>query len=247
LFDRFTVIPAIDLKAGKVVRLLRGDMEQATVYGDDPAAVARGFENAGATVLHVVDLDGAVAGEPRNLAAIEAIRSAVRCTIEASGGLRNLESIERCVRAGANRIAIGSAAFSDPDLLLAACRALPGRVLGSLDVRDGRVAVKGWTETSSITVEVAVQRFRDAGVAAIIFTDISRDGTRTGVDAGAIGAFARWAQMPVIASGGVANLNDIAELAKQFEHGVVGVVVGRALYEGDITLSAIDFALGRDR
>jgi len=245
LFASFTVIPAIDLKGGRVVRLMRGDMAQATVYGDDPAVVARRFEDEGATVLHVVDLDGAVAGEPRNLAAIRAIRGAVDCTVEASGGLRTIESIEMCVEAGADRIAIGSAALLDPALLESACRALPGRVLGSLDLRDGRPALKGWTETSPLTVDTAIERFRSAGVAAIIFTDISRDGARTGVDANAVAAFARRSGLPVIGSGGVATLDDLTSLSRRFEDGVVGAVVGRALYEGDITLASIRTALAR--
>lgn len=245
MFERFNVIPAIDLKEGRVVRLMRGDMAQATVYGADPAAIARRFEDDGAVALHVVDLDGAVAGAPRNLQAIRAIRASVRCIVEVSGGLRTLESIERCIEAGADRISIGSAALLDPGLLESACRAFPGRVFGSLDLRDGRPALKGWTESSPVTVDAAIGRFRAAGVAAIIFTDIARDGTRTGVDADAVGAFARRCAMPVIGSGGVATLDDLIALGRQFKNGVVGAVVGRALYEGDLTMVSIRAALAQ--
>jgi len=236
LFKRFTVIPAIDLKGGKVVRLTRGAMESATVYGDDPAVVARAFESAGAEVIHVVDLDGAVAGAPRNLDALKRIRGAVRCAIEASGGLRAMDSIRQVIESGADRISIGSAALIDRALLEAACRMLPGRVLGSLDVRDGRPALKGWLETSRLSIDDALVRFKAAGVVALIYTDVARDGTQAGVNAESVGAFAEHAGVPVIASGGVATLADIAGLRRVFDRGVVGVVVGRALYEGSLSL-----------
>ncbi|HTW86699.1 MAG TPA: 1-(5-phosphoribosyl)-5-[(5-phosphoribosylamino)methylideneamino]imidazole-4-carboxamide isomerase [Candidatus Binataceae bacterium] len=236
MFRRFTVIPAIDLKDGKVVRLTRGAMASATVYGDNPAAVARAFESDGAEVIHVVDLDGAVAGEPRNLGALGQIRGAVKCALEVSGGLRSMDSVRRAIEAGADRISIGSAALLEPSLLDEACRMLPGRVLGSIDVRDGRLALKGWLETSELTVNDAIQRFRAAGAAAIIYTDIGRDGTQAGVAVESIVAFARQSGMPTIASGGVATLADIEALSSGFDRGVVGVVVGRALYEGNFSL-----------
>ncbi|HUY19720.1 MAG TPA: 1-(5-phosphoribosyl)-5-[(5-phosphoribosylamino)methylideneamino]imidazole-4-carboxamide isomerase [Candidatus Binataceae bacterium] len=236
MFARFTVIPAIDLKDGKVVRLTRGAMDSATVYGDDPAAVARGFEAAGAEVIHLVDLDGAIAGEPRNLAALSRIRAAVSCPLEASGGLRTTDSVRRVIEAGADRISIGSAALTDPPLLAAACRMLPGRVLGSIDVRDGRLALKGWVATSELPVSEAIARFRAAGVAAVIYTDIGRDGTQAGVEAEAMAEFASRNAIAVIASGGVAALADIRALSDRFGRGVVGVVVGRALYEGNFSL-----------
>jgi phosphoribosylformimino-5-aminoimidazole carboxamide ribotide isomerase len=237
LFQRFTIIPAIDLKGGKVVRLVRGAMDSATVYGDDPAAVAYTFAAAGAEVIHVVDLDGAVAGEPRNLEAIRRIRARVDCAIEASGGLRTPESIRQVIAAGADRISIGSAALIDPKLLTEACRMLPGRVLGSLDVRGGRLALKGWVETSEISLDDAISRFREVGIAAITYTDISRDGTQSGVEVEAIAALAERIGIPVIASGGVAQLEDLAALSRAFDRGVVGAVVGRALYEGSFTLA----------
>jgi phosphoribosylformimino-5-aminoimidazole carboxamide ribotide isomerase len=237
VFERFTVIPAIDLKDGRVVRLLRGDMAHATVYDDDPAAVAARFESAGATLIHVVDLDGAIAGAPRNLDAIRAIRAAVRCEIDLGGGLRTLESIRAALAAGADRVSIGSAAFLDPALLRAACGEFPGRIFGALDARAGRLAIKGWVETTALTVEEAAQRFRDVGAAAVTVTDIGRDGTETGVDATRMAEVARAGGLPTIASGGVATLTDIAQLKARFNDGVVGVVVGRALYEGRFELS----------
>jgi phosphoribosylformimino-5-aminoimidazole carboxamide ribotide isomerase len=232
----FTVIPAIDLKCGKVVRLLRGEMDRATIYGDDPAAAAHRFEDDGAELIHVVDLDGAIAGVPRNLAAVRAIRAAVGCGLEVSGGLRTIASIRDVIEAGADRVSIGSAAFLNPDLIAQACAAYPGRVAGSIDARDGCLAIRGWVETSQLTVEEAVALFRTAGVAAIILTDIARDGTESGVDLGAYQAAAIAAGLPVIASGGVAKLSDIRRLAQLFGSGVAGVIVGRALYEGRFSL-----------
>jgi phosphoribosylformimino-5-aminoimidazole carboxamide ribotide isomerase len=232
----FTVIPAIDLKGGKVVRLLRGEMDRATIYSDDPAAAARRFEDNGAELIHVVDLDGAIAGEPRNLAAVRAIRAAVGCGVEVSGGLRSIASLRQVIEAGADRVSIGSAAFLNPDLVAQACTAYPGRVAGSIDARDGRLAIRGWVETSQLSVEEAAARFRAAGVAAIILTDIARDGTESGVDFDAYQSAAIAAGLPVIASGGVAALTDIRGLAKLFGSGVAGVIVGRALYEERFSL-----------
>src|SRR5215469_11940796 len=166
LFDRFEVIPAIDLKEGRVVRLLQGDMNQATVYGDDPGAVAGGFEEAGARMIHVVDLDGAVAGAPRNLDAVRHIRTATRCAIDVSGGVRTIASALEVFATGADAIALGSAAFLDQALLFELCRMYPGRVFGSLDVRGGRLAIKGWVETSPLEVGDAAALFKRSGVAA---------------------------------------------------------------------------------
>jgi phosphoribosylformimino-5-aminoimidazole carboxamide ribotide isomerase len=237
LFERFTVVPSIDLKNGEVVRLLRGAMDKATIYGADPAAIARDFESQGAEIIHIVDLDGAIAGEPRNLEAISAISSAVRCELDVSGGLRTMESIDQVIAAGATRVSIGSAAFLNPALLKDACAALPGKVFGSIDARDGKLAIKGWVETSALTVAEAARRFRDAGVAAAIVTDISRDGTEAGINVESTRAMARSIGMPMIASGGVASLGDIANLKTLFSDGVVGVITGRALYEGRFTVA----------
>ena len=236
MFETFTVIPSIDLKDGQVVRLLHGDMNQVTVYGADPGATARRFEDDGATLIHIVDLDGAIAGEPRNLDAIARIRAAVRCALDVSGGLRTIETIRKVVAAGADRVSIGSAAFLSPDLIARACGEFPGRIFGSLDVRDGRLAIKGWVETTPLTVANAAERFREAGVAAAIVTDIARDGAQAGIDALRMAEIARSSRLPVIASGGVTSLADIRQLAACFDDGVVGVVVGRALYEGNFSL-----------
>jgi phosphoribosylformimino-5-aminoimidazole carboxamide ribotide isomerase len=237
LFERFSVIPAIDLKGGDVVRLMHGEMDRATVYGKNPAEIARNFEEQGAALIHVVDLDGAIAGEPKNIDAVRAIRAAVRCAIDVSGGLRTIESIRAVVAAGADRISIGSAAFLDPALVRRACQELPDRVFGAIDAREGHLAIKGWIETSQLTVGEAIARFKEAGAAAVTVTDISRDGTQIGVDALRMAAVASAARIPLIASGGVASLEDIAALAAHFNDGVVGVIVGRALYEGNLTLA----------
>jgi phosphoribosylformimino-5-aminoimidazole carboxamide ribotide isomerase len=237
LFERFTVIPAIDLKGGEVVRLMHGEMDRATVYGKNPAEVARSFEGQGATLIHVVDLDGAIAGEPKNIDAVRAIRGAVRCALDVSGGLRTIESIRAVLAAGADRISIGSAAFLNPDLVRLACKELHGRVFGAIDARGGHLAIKGWVETSQLTVGEAIARFKEAGAAAVTLTDISRDGTQVGIDALRMAAIASAARIPLIASGGVASLDDIKELAAHFNDRVVGVIVGRALYEGNFTLA----------
>ncbi len=237
MFEKFTVIPAIDLKGGKVVRLLRGDMNRATVYGGDAGATARRFEEEGAQLIHIVDLDGAIAGAPQNVEAIAQIRASVNCAIDVSGGLRTIEAVRATFARGADRISIGSAALLNPDLLRCACDEFPGRVFGSIDIRDGRLALKGWVETSQLTVTEAGDRFRSAGVCAAIVTDISRDGAQVGVDAVRMTAIAKAIAIPVIASGGVASLDDIRALRAGFDVGVAGVVVGRALYEGNFSLT----------
>ncbi len=237
MFEKFTVIPAIDLKDGQVVRLIRGDMKRATVYGADPGQAARRFEDEGAALIHIVDLDGAIAGAPRNMEAIAKIRAAVKCAIDVSGGLRTIEAVRAAISSGADRVSIGSAAILDPELVRRASVEFPGRVFGSIDIRDGRLAVKGWVETSELTVAKAADRFAAAGVAAAIVTDISRDGAQAGVDANGMEKIARAVRIPVVASGGVASLDDIAALRMRFDAGVVGVIVGRALYEGNFSLS----------
>jgi phosphoribosylformimino-5-aminoimidazole carboxamide ribotide isomerase len=237
LFKKFTIIPAIDLKGGEAVRLMHGEMAQAKVYSSDPATAARGFEADGAELIHVVDLDGAIAGEPRNLDSIRAIRDSVRCAIDVSGGLRNVESVRAAFANGAGYVSIGSAAILNPALLGQACSEFPGRVIGSVDVRDGRLAIKGWVEKSELTIEDAIHRFKTAGVVAVTITDIARDGAETGVDVDRMASLAQSGGVPVIASGGIAKLDDIKSLARRFSDGVVGVVVGRALYERRFTLA----------
>jgi phosphoribosylformimino-5-aminoimidazole carboxamide ribotide isomerase len=237
LFEKFTVIPSIDLKDGKVVRLLRGDMNRATVYGADPGETARGFDQAGAELIHIVDLDGAIAGAPRNIEAIAQIRASVKCAIDVSGGLRTIDAVRAAFAAGADRVPIGSAALLNPSLVRDACAEFPEKIFGSIDIRDGKLAVKGWVETSELTVNDAANRFRAAGVAAAILTDIARDGAQVGVDAARMEEIANAVRLPMIASGGVARLDDIRALRSRFESGVVGVIVGRALYEGNFSLS----------
>ena len=237
MFEKFTVIPSIDLKDGQVVRLLHGDMNRATVYGSDPGETARRFDEAGAELIHIVDLDGAIAGAPRNVEAIAQIRASVKCAIDVSGGLRTIEAVRAAFAAGADRVSIGSAALLNPGLVREACAEFPERIFGSIDIRDGKLAVKGWVETSQLTVTEAANRFRAAGVAAAIVTDIARDGAQVGVDAARMAEIANAVRLPVIASGGVARLDDIRALRTRFEAGVVGVVVGRALYEGNFSLS----------
>ena len=237
MFEKFTVIPAIDLKGGQVVRLLHGDMSKATVYGRDPGETARRFEEAGAELIHIVDLDGAIAGTPRNVDAIARIRASVKCAIDVGGGLRTIDAVRATFSSGADRVSIGSAALLNPELIHQACAEFPGRVFGSIDIREGRLAVKGWVETSQLTVAEASDRFRAAGVAAAIVTDIARDGAQVGVDPARMEEIAKAVRIPVIASGGVASLEDIRALRTRFESGVVGVVVGRALYEGNFSFS----------
>jgi phosphoribosylformimino-5-aminoimidazole carboxamide ribotide isomerase len=229
----FDLYPAIDLKAGQVVRLKRGEMDQATVYADDPAAQAASFAAAGFAWVHVVDLDGAFAGRPANAAAVRAILGAARgLSVQLGGGIRDMATAEAWLAAGVTRIILGSAAVKDPDFARAACRAFPGRVALGIDARDGMVATEGWAETSSTTAEELARRYADAGPAAVIYTDIARDGMLTGVNVDATAALARAVPIPVIASGGVASVDDITALKAA---GVVaGAILGRALYDGRI-------------
>jgi phosphoribosylformimino-5-aminoimidazole carboxamide ribotide isomerase len=244
LFEQFTVIPSIDLKAGEVVRLWRGQMDRVTVYSGDAAAVASAFEAEGAQLIHVVDLDGAIVGAPQNLDAVRAIRAAVRCALDVSGGLRTADSVRDAFRAGADYVSIGTAAITDSAMLVQACCNFRGRIFASLDMRGGRLAVKGWRETSRVVVTDALQRFQEAGAAAVILTDITRDGTESGVDAENYAALARSLSVPLIASGGVARLDDVVALRQLFDRGVAGVIAGRALYEGRFTLRDAIAAVG---
>ena len=227
--------PAIDLKAGACVRLVQGEMGTATVFNDDPAAQARQFAATGFTWLHVVDLDGAFAGRAVNGAAIRATRSAVDLKIQLGGGVRDRAAIDYWLaEIGIDRIVLGTIALKDPALVRRAARDYPGRVVVGIDARDGRVAVEGWAETSEVGAVDLAHRFADAEVAAIIYTDIARDGALTGVDAAATAGFAREIGLPVIASGGIAALADIAALAAHGADGIVGAICGRALYDGRI-------------
>ena len=228
------LFPAIDLKDGAVVRLLRGAMEQATVFGEDPAAQARAFAAAGFAWLHLVDLNGAFAGKPVNGDAVRAILAAVDLPVQLGGGIRDLATVEGWLTAGVRRVILGTAAVKDPALVRDACRAFPERVVVGIDARGGRVAVEGWAEVSDLSALDLARRFEDAGVAAIVYTDIERDGALQGVNVAATAALAEALTIPVIASGGVASLDDIADLKAVEAQGVAGAIIGRALYDGRI-------------
>ncbi len=239
------VIPAIDLKGGRCVRLRQGRMDEATVYGDDPAAVARRWAEAGARRIHVVDLDGAFAGRPENREAIRAIRRAVDVPIELGGGIRDRATAEALFTEGVDYVILGTAALEDPDLVARLAEAHPERVLVGIDARAGRVAVRGWADVTDVAAEDLARDLAGRGAAGFIFTDIERDGMQTGVNLEATAAFARAAGRPVIASGGVSTLRDIERLIPLEAHGVVGVITGRALYEGTLDLAeAIAVAQG---
>ena len=229
------LFPAIDLKAGACVRLVRGEMASATIFNDDPAAQARQFAEMGFAWLHVVDLDGAFAGRSVNGDAVRAIRRAVDLKIQLGGGIRDRAAIDYWLaEIGIDRIVLGTIALRDPALVRRAAADYPGRVVVGIDSRDGRVAVEGWAETSAIGAVELARRFADAGIAAIVYTDIARDGALTGADAAGTAAFAREVGLPVIASGGIAALADIAALAAHAEDGIAGAICGRALYDGRI-------------
>ncbi len=230
-----TIYPAIDLKAGQVVRLAEGDMDRATVYGDDPAAQAARFAEAGANVLHVVDLDGAFAGESRNGAAVRAILAAFPGRVQVGGGIRSRAQAEAWLEAGVWRVVMGTAALENPPLVRELAAEHPGGVVVAVDARGGMVAVRGWAERSTVSVEDLGRRFEDAGVAALLFTDVGRDGLLKGVNVEATAALAAAVAIPVIASGGLAGLADIEALKGQT--GIEGVITGRALYDGRIDLA----------
>ena len=230
------VIPAIDLKGGKCVRLLRGDLQAETVYGDDPVAMGRRWVDAGARYLHVVDLDGAVSGAPVNGDAIAALCAKLPIPVEVGGGVRTVERAGALLGAGADRVIFGTAALEQPAIVDDACRRFPGRIAVGIDARSGQVAVKGWVETSAVRAIDLARLVQRAGIACIIYTDIERDGTQQGVNVAATRALAAAVDVPVIASGGVGSLADIEALLPCEGDGVSGVIVGRALYSGAVDL-----------
>lgn len=230
--------PAIDLKEGRCVRLVRGAMSEATVFNDDPAAQARLFAAAGCRWLHIVDLDGAFAGKPRNRASVEAILAAIAIPVQLGGGIRDLATLEAWLGKGVRRAILGTAALRNPALVKEGCRLFPGRVAVGIDARAGRVAVEGWAETSDITALELALRFEDAGVAAIIFTDIERDGTMQGANIEQTAALARRLKTPVIASGGISSLEELRVLKAHEGDGIAGAILGRALYDGRVDLKA---------
>ncbi|NJC34663.1 phosphoribosylformimino-5-aminoimidazole carboxamide ribotide isomerase [Sphingomonas jejuensis] len=235
------LFPAIDLKAGQVVRLAEGEMNRATVYGDDPGARARLFGEAGATHLHVVDLDGAFAGTARNADAVASILASFPGHVQLGGGIRTRADIDRWLDAGVWRVVIGTAALEQPDLVRTAAAAHPGRIVVAVDARGGMVATRGWANVTDVAVADLARRFEDAGVAALLFTDVGRDGLLKGVNLDATVALAKAVSIPVIASGGAAGIEDIRAVA---EAGLAGVIVGRAIYDGRIDMAEA-LAVGR--
>lgn len=226
--------PAIDVKEGQCVRLVQGDMAAATVFNTNPAAQAQSFENQGFTHLHVVDLDGAFAGKPMNAQAVEAILAKVKMPVQLGGGIRDLATIEAWLVKGLSRVIIGTAAVRDPDFVRAAAKSFPGQVAVGIDARDGFVAVEGWAKTSELSAAELGKRFEDAGVAAVIYTDIARDGVLKGLNIEGTLALADAIAIPVIASGGLASLADIERLIQPDCAKLAGAITGRALYDGRI-------------
>ena len=226
------LFPAIDLKEGRCVRLIQGDMAQATVFNDDPAAQAEAFARQGFAWLHVVDLDGAFAGRPMNAAAVEAILRRVTIPVQLGGGIRDLRTVEGWLAKGIARVIIGTAAVRDPDFVREAARLHPGRIAVGIDAKDGCVAVEGWAETSSMTAEDLGRRFEDAGVAAIVYTDVTRDGMLKGINWDATIALADAISIPVIASGGLASIDDVRTMTEPRARKLEGAITGRALYDG---------------
>jgi phosphoribosylformimino-5-aminoimidazole carboxamide ribotide isomerase len=236
--EALILFPAIDLKNGQCVRLEQGDMARATVFSLEPAAQARAFAAQGFEYLHVVDLDGAFAGKPMNAMAVEAMLAAVTMPVQLGGGLRDLNTIEAWLAKGIARVIIGTAAVRDPSLVKAAAKKFPGRVAVGLDARDGKVAVEGWAETSQVTALEIAQRFEDAGVAAIVFTDIARDGLLKGLNLDATIELAERIATPVIASGGFASIDDVKALLAPRAKKLAGAIAGRALYDGRLDPAA---------
>mgnify|MGYP003384391459 CR=1 FL=1 len=228
------LFPAIDLKDGKCVRLKLGEMSEATVFNDDPADQAARFEAQGFEYLHIVDLNGAFAGKPVNGAAVEAILARVKMPVQLGGGIRDLATIERWLSKGVRRVILGTVAVRDPALVKEACRLFPGRVAVGIDAKGGKVAVEGWAETSELSAIDLARRFADAGVAAIIYTDIERDGVLKGLNLPATAELARATTIPVVASGGLASIEDVIALMQPEYRMLEGAITGRALYDGRI-------------
>ena len=231
----FTLYPAIDLKDGECVRLIRGEMDQATTFNTDPGAQAAAFAEVGFTHLHVVDLNGAFEGRAENTDAVVSILTSTPCPVQLGGGIRTRADIDRWLEVGIDRVILGTAAVRNPELVKDAARALPGKIVVGIDAKDGMVAVEGWAETSDMKATELAKAFEGCGVAAIIATDIGRDGMKTGVNVAYTAELASAVQIPIIASGGVASVQDIKELrAADSERPIAGSILGRALYDGDI-------------
>ncbi len=232
------LFPAIDLKGGKCVRLYKGDMAQATVFNDSPGDQAAQFVKAGARWIHVVDLDGAFAGKSVNADAVRAILKNANVPVQLGGGIRDDAAIASWLDAGVTRVILGTIALKDPDFVKRACKTFPGKIVVGIDARGGHVAVQGWAETSDMLAVDLARKFEDSGVAAIVYTDIDRDGALQGPNVDATVAMAKAVSIPVIASGGVSSLDDLATLKRHAKDGIAGVISGRALYDGRIDLRA---------
>jgi phosphoribosylformimino-5-aminoimidazole carboxamide ribotide isomerase len=230
------IIPAIDLKGGRCVRLAQGDFNRTTVYGEHPAEVARRWQDKGAERLHVVDLDGSLAGVPRNREAIRDIISAVNIPVELGGGIRDMDTIADYLSLGVRWIILGTAALRNPELVQDACRSFADQIILGIDARDEMVAVQGWTETTSLAAVDLIRSYGDCRISAVVYTDIRRDGMETGVNIEATKALACAVEIPVIASGGVGGIRDIEKLLEIEDSGVIGVIAGRALYTGALSL-----------
>jgi len=241
------IIPAVDIKDGKCVRLEQGVMERETVFSAHPEQMAVQWEIKGATKLHIVDLDGAVSGRPVNKKVIRRIAESISIPVEIGGGIRSLDTIEEYIGMGIDEVIIGSAAHNDPDLVKAACGRFPGRIIVGIDARDGRVAVHGWTESTGISALDLAKGFEGEGVTSLIYTDIARDGMKSGPNIESIRSFVRATRIPVIAAGGVATIQDIEDLLSLETDGLQGIIIGRALYDGVIDLKNILYIVNKKK
>src|SRR3989338_219840 len=230
------IIPAIDIKSGKCVRLFQGRMDKETVYSDDPVSVAKRWEDEGAEFLHIVDLDGAVSGVPKNKEIIGNIIKSVKIPLEVGGGIRNIETIKEYFSIGAKKVVIGTVAWENPILISEVCKVFPERIIVGIDAKNGNVAVSGWEDVTDTSASELAKRFEGMGISGIIYTDISRDGTLSGPNIDSIKFFAKSISIPVITSGGVSDINDIKNIMKLKKHGVDGVIIGKALYSGSVNL-----------
>lgn len=229
--SKFTIFPAIDLKQGKCVRLFKGDMNQATIFGENPASQAQEFEKFGFDYLHIVDLDGAIAGEAMNQHAIKEILAKIKIPVQLGGGIRDLATIEKWLNLGVNRVILGTLAAKNPEIVAKACKKFPGKIVVGIDAKDGQVAVSGWVETTKISSIELAKKFADCGVAAIIYTDISKDGAMSGFDYEGTKMLAQNIGIPIIASGGICNIFEAKKAKSLWQYGVCGAIIGRAFYE----------------
>lgn len=233
------IIPAVDIKGGRCVRLEQGLMDRETIFSDYPQEMALQWERRGAKRLHLVDLDGAVQGIPYNKKVVRSVVDTVSIPVQLGGGIRDLDAIEEYINLGVDQVIIGTAAFKDPDLVRMACKRYPGRIMVGIDSRDNYVSVEGWTEHTSTTAIDLGKRCEDMGINGIVYTDIKRDGMKTGPDIDAIRKFAAAMNVPVIVAGGISSIKDVENLAELEEDGVTGIIVGRALYDGSVALEEV--------